>query len=221
MALPLIPLGVWIAGGVVAGIGAIAGLAYAFSDDDKDKKPKKPKKIIFLTGEVGVGKDTVRGILQSGEFIEYHKATAKPHKSELINLCGYDNVLIYNTGGADGQSSINKDKRRELIDSKESGIEVYYVYVFDANEYFSDSETKETIDRRLKTAKKFVQSEDFEFKIIGTHRDTAQKYEAKMSELMNEFRQNYGECEIYDLTKAKTQGKQVQQQLVDFIIGEE
>ena len=219
MALPFfaaIPVAVWVGGAIVAGVGALAGLAYAFSDDEKKKKPKK---IIFLTGETGVGKDTVRGILQSGEFREDYKTTVKPHTSELIKICGYDDVQIYNTGGADAQSETNNAKRKELTKSKESRIEVYYVYVFDANTYFSEPKQQELVKRRLESAKKFVKNDEFEFRIIGTHRDKAQKYESKMNDLCNELGGKYGgECKIYDLTQAKTQGKQMQQSLVDFII---
>lgn len=105
------------------------------------------------------------------------------------------------------------------MDLKKCGHKIYYVYVFDANKYFSNSKTKETIRHRLQTAKEFAQPQNFEFRIIGTHRDEAQKYESKMNDLSNELRGKYGECEIYDLTQAKTDGKQIQQKLFDFILG--
>ncbi|MGX3044831.1 hypothetical protein [Helicobacter sp. T3_23-1056] len=178
---------------------------------------KKKPKIIFLTGETGVGKDTVKEILQNADFIEKHIATPKVDKGKKDIWCGYY-VQIQNTGGADMQSSHNNDARRELRELKKLGSEIYYVYVFDANQYFSVS--KETIHRGLQTAKKFATSEGFELRIIGTHRDKAQKYESKMNDLSNELRGKYGKCEIYDLTQAKMQGKQMQQKLSNFIIKE-
>lgn len=214
-----IPLLVWVAGAAgVAVAGFVGKKVYDWAT--KDSESPTPAKIIFLTGESGVGKDTIRGILQSAKFIKSHIATAKPHLGEAINRCGYDNVKIYNTGGADGQVVSNNQARRELLEElKKSGAEVYYVYVFDANQYFSKSKTKETIRHRLQTAKEFAQPQNFEFRIIGTHRDEAQKYESKMNDLSNELRGDYGECEIYDLTQAKTQGKQMQEQLLNFILG--
>lgn len=180
---------------------------------------KKKPKIIFLMGETGVGKDTVKEILQNADFIEKHIATPKMDKGKKDIWCGHY-VQICNTGGADMQSSHNNDTRRELIEWKKLGSEIYYVYVFDASVYFDESKHQQLVNERLESAKKFATREGFELRIIGTHRDKAQKYEAKIDELMNELRGKYGKCEIYDLTQAKTQGKQMQQQLFDFIIKE-
>lgn len=224
-----IPILVWAAGaGGVALAGVIGKIIYDKKKQKQKQKQKqeksnppspKPAKIIFLMGETSVGKDTIRGILESGQFIEPHTATAKPHLGEAINRCGYENVQIYNTGGAEGQVAPNNNARRKLSELKKSGAKVYYVYVFDANQYFGKSKTKETIRTRLKTANDFADSQGFEFKIIGTHRDMAKKYESKINDLSNELRGQYGECEIYDLTQAKMQGEQMQQKLFDFILG--
>lgn len=177
---------------------------------------KKKPKIIFLTGKTGVGKDTVKEILQNADFIEKHIATPKVDKGKKDIWCGHY-VQICNTGGADMQSSHNNDARRKL---KELGSEIYYVYVFNVSVYFDESEHQQLVNEGLESAKKFATGDGFELRIIGTHRDKAQKYEAKIDELMNELRGKYGKCEIYDLTQAKTQGKQMQQQLFDFIIKE-
>lgn len=203
---------------------AIAGAIIILTNKINNPPPKPPTaptpaKIIFLMGEGGVGKNTIREILKNAQFIKDYYATPEPHLSELINQCGYNNVQIYNTGGADGQVEMNNKARRNLLDLKKYGHKIYYVYVFDANKYFSKSKTKETIRHRLQTAKEFAQPQNFEFRIIGTHRDEAQKYESKMNDLSNELRGDYGECEIYDLTQAKTQGKQMQEQLLNFILG--
>lgn len=209
---------------IIAGVGGIAALGgflyYLLSDDDNSTpKPPSPKPdIIFLAGETGVGKDTISGILKDAKFIEEHIATAKVHKGEPIDLCGYK-VCIYNTGGADEQAWINNEVKRELLEKlTHANFKVLYTYVFDANVYFNNSKKRELINLRLNSAKKFTQQFGFELRIIGTHRDMAQKYENKMNELKNELRGKYGVCEIYDLTQAKMQGKQMQRQLFDFII---
>lgn len=212
MALPWI-----IGGGIVVILGKV--IYDAVTSGGSNSTIPKPD-IIFLTGETGVGKDTIMGILDEAKFIEEHTATAKMYKSKPLDLSWLGcKVCIYNTGGADEQADINSQEKEKLQDElKKYGVKVFYTYVFDANVYFSDSNKRELIKVRLESSKKLAQQFGFELRIIGTHRDIARKYESKMNELVNELRGKYGECQIYDLTQAKTNGTQMQQKLFEFII---
>ena len=82
MALPWI-----IGGGILAILGTVAYKVITSDDDESGGSTPTPKPdIIFLTGETGVGKDTIMGILDEAKFIEEHIATAKMYKSKPLDL---------------------------------------------------------------------------------------------------------------------------------------
>lgn len=70
----------------------------ATKDSESPTPAKTIFKTIFLMGEGGVGKNTIREILKNAQFIKDYYATPEPHLSEVINQCGYNNVQIYNKG---------------------------------------------------------------------------------------------------------------------------
>lgn len=206
-ALAAIPGIGWAAAGVVAVGAAVVGLAYAFGDDDK--KPNKPKKIIFLTGETGVGKDTIWHILKGGKF-ENHDATSKLEKDEFEIF--ENRICLINTAGARDNDDENLRARRDLQ------IGAIYIYVFRANDYFADDNIKKQIVLDLEAHKEMCQRESFELKIIGTHRDKCPKDigEAQIQKLINEIgdKGKY-KCQVFDLTQFN--GKTKQRELYDFI----
>lgn len=200
-----------------AAVVAVGGkLIYDKVNKPNQKSIPKPKDVIFLDGETGVGKDTILEILVNAKFKEEYIATSKPKTTHFDY--NSNSIDIWNISGGEGKSNLilNNKERTKLAERKQQGASVHYVYVFNADEYFDKKQ--ELIKRRINTAMEFASSENFDFKIIGTHRDKAQKHEAEMDSLMNEFRQNYGsECEIWDLTRAKENGEQVKNELIDFI----
>ena len=198
---------------IIAALGLGKLIYDAVTDDDEPSpRPYKKDDVVFLTGETGVGKDTILEILENARFKEETISTTMPRKTYIYSRGS--RVEIWNTGGSEAQVGINANTKEKLAEQIQQYGNIYYVYVFDASKYFDH---RDLIKNRLNSAKKFAQMANFKLKIIGTHRDKAQKHETKMNDLMNEFRQNYGECEIWDLTRARVNGEQVKNELVDFI----
>lgn len=83
------------------------------------------------------------------------------------------------------------------------------VYVLNMKDYMGDK--TEELAREIRSYVKGGGN-----KIIGTHKDEMRNYDAKIA---NEIIQTFNvECKIWDLTRAKTKGEELQQELLDFIL---
>lgn len=190
MPFPLIPIGIGILGTLAAGLGLKALLG---SDDDK---PSQSKPKIAFFGQVGAGKTTICEILSQGTFKEEYEATPK---KRIYPLRGYNAELWDTAGSFDEQ---NLKIKRDLAPDDTS------IYVLNMKDYVG-AKTEE-LTREIITYVKGGGN-----KIIGTHKDEVRGYDAKIA---NEIRQTFHvKCEIWDLTQAKTQGKELGKQLLSFI----
>lgn len=191
MPLPLIPIA----------IGAVGALAAIFGSDDD--KPSKPPKVIAFFGQVGAGKTTICQILSQRTFIEEYNATPMINKYSPISIGG-QLIQFWDTAGSYDEQ--NRNVKRELA------TDDTLVYVLNMKDYMGDK--KEELTREIRSYVKGGGN-----KIIGTHKDKMswhQKYGAKIA---NEIRQTFHiECEIWDLTRAKTKAEEVQSELLDFIL---
>ena len=165
---------------------------------------------VFLTGETGVGKDTIFHILRDGKFINTHNATSKIYKT-YFDSCE-KTLRVINTAGARDNDEENIDARRELKTNTQ------YVYVFRADDYLTNEDVKEQVDLDLTSDKKMCEENSYTLKVIGTHKDKclgSGKSEEEIKTLANELGKKYGKCKILDLTKFNGENKQ--QELCDFI----
>lgn len=169
---------------------------------------------IFLKGEKGVGKDTILHILKDGTFVENPNATPKLHK-KYFNACGRK-LIVINTAGDELNDDENIKAREELDDDTK------FIYVFNADDYFANEKVKKLVQSDMKVEKKQCNEKGYKLKIIGTHKDKCLENgisEAEIQKLIDELGENGRfECQILDLTRAKTQGEEVQKELCDFII---
>ena len=165
---------------------------------------------IFLTGETGVGKDTILHILQDAKFKEAYQDTRKLEKETIDTDNGRFEII--NTSGADDHDDENNDARRDL----KSGTK--YSYVFKVDDFLADEKVKKRVQMDLQNAKEQCKRESYNLKIIGTHKDKCEVGEREIQALIKELSENGKfDCEIWDLTKAKKDGTQIQRELVEFI----
>ena len=207
MAIPLI----WVAGAAaVAVAGYVGKKIYDKATESSSKSSSIPEVTIFLTGESGVGKDTIVNILKNGKFKKNHSPTSN---LEEEFFCAYGKRLhVINTSGAADDDDENIEERREL----EYGTR--YVYVFRVDDYLTNPKVKKRVDFDLEVHKDICEKNSYIFKIIGTHKDKcleSGKSEEKIKTLANELGKKYGKCKILDLTKFN--GKNKQKELCDFI----
>lgn len=164
---------------------------------------------VFLTGETGVGKDTIFHILKEGKFSSSYNATSKIGR-ESFDTC-QKTLRVINTAGARANDDENIDARRGL----ESNTK--YVYVFRADDYLTNEKTKEQVQMDLQNHKELCEKKGYTLKIIGTHKDKCLECGISQTQIQNlssEISKN-GECQILDLTQFS--GEQRQQELCDFI----
>lgn len=121
---------------------------------------------IFLTGESGVGKDTIYHILKDGKFGKWNNTT-KLFKDEFDSLGRM--LRIVNTAGQRENDSENIEARRNLP----SGTR--YVYVFNAYDYFTNAEIKKQVNLDIGNHKDLCKKNEWNLKIIGTHKDICLK----------------------------------------------
>lgn len=145
--------------------------------------------------------------------MENPNATAKLHK-EIFNACGRK-LRVINTAGDELNDDENLEARKELDNDTK------FIYVFNADDYFANEKVKKLVQSDMKVEKKLWKKEVN--KKISTH--TYDYFlengisEAEIQKLIDELGENGRfECQILDLTGAKTQGEEVQKELCDFII---
>lgn len=164
---------------------------------------------VFLTGETGVGKDTIFHILKEGKFSSSYNATSKIGR-ESFDAC-QKTLRVINTAGARANDNENIEARRGL----ESNTK--YVYVFKADDYLTNEKIKEQVQMDLQNHKELCEKKGYTLKIIGTHKDKCLECGISQTQIQNlssEISKN-GECQILDLTQFS--GEQRQQELCDFI----
>lgn len=164
---------------------------------------------VFLTGETGVGKDTIFHILKEGKFSSSYNATSKIGR-ESFDTC-QKTLRVINTAGARANDDENIEARRGL----ESNTK--YVYVFRADDYLTNEKVKEQVQMDLQNHKELCERKGYTLKIIGTHKDKCLEQGISQTQIQNlssELSKN-GECQILDLTQFS--GEQKQQELCDFI----
>ena len=164
---------------------------------------------VFLTGETGVGKDTIFHILKEGKFSSSYNATSKIGR-ESFDTC-QKTLRVINTAGARANDDENIEARRGL----ESNTK--YVYVFKADDYLTNEKVKEQVQMDLQNHKELCDRKGCTLKIIGTHKDKCLEQgisQAQIQNLSSEISKN-GECQILDLTQFS--GEQKQQEFCDFI----
>ena len=176
--------------------------------------------------------------------MENPNATAKLHK-EIFNACGRK-LRVINTAGDELNDDENLEARKEL-DNDTKFIYVFNADDYFANEKVkklvqSDMKVekklwKKEVNKKISThtydyflengiseaeIQKFIDEKAYKLKIIGTHKDKCLENgisEAEIQKLIDELGENGRfECQILDLTGAKTQGEEVQKELCDFII---
>lgn len=164
---------------------------------------------VFLTGETGVGKDTIFYILKEGKFTNTHKATGKIHKYYFDS--GIKTLRVINTAGAKDNDEENIEARRDL----KSGTR--YVYVFRADDYLTNPKVKKQVDFDLDAHKNISEKKKCTFKIIGTHKDECLKRGISEDEIqkLEAWLGEKGKCQIFNLTQFN--GEEKQQELCDFI----
>lgn len=164
---------------------------------------------VFLTGETGVGKDTIFHILKEGKFMkDWHTTTNLEY--ETFDACR-KTLKVINTGGQRENDDENIDARRGL----ESNTK--YVYVFRADDYLTNEKVKEQVQMDLQNHKELCDRKGYTLKIIGTHKDKCLERGISQTQIQNlssEISKN-GECQILDLTQFSDE--QRQQELCDFI----
>lgn len=164
---------------------------------------------VFLTGETGVGKDTIFHILKEGKFIkDWHTTTNLEY--ETFDACG-KTLKVVNTSGQRENDDENIKARRGL----ESNTK--YVYVFRADDYLTNEKIKEQVQMDLQNHKELCEKKGYTLKIIGTHKDKCLECGISQTQIQNlssEISKN-GKCQILDLTQFS--GEQRQQELCDFI----
>ena len=164
---------------------------------------------VFLTGETGVGKDTIFHILKDGKFINTHNATGKIYKT-YFDSCE-KTLHVINTAGARDNDNENIEARRNLK------TDTQYVYVFRADDYLTNPKVKKQVDLDLENHKDICEKNSYIFKIIGTHKDECLKRgisEVEIQKLVVWLGEK-GKCQILDLTQFNDEKKQ--QELCDFI----
>ena len=161
MAIPLI----WVAGAAaVAVAGYVGKKIYDVATVVSRASSSIPEVTIFLTGESGVGKDTIVNILKNGKFKKNHIPTSTLEKEEPFYAYG-KRLHVINTAGHSGSDDENIEARRELE------YDTRYVYVFRADDYLTNPEVKKQVDLDLENHKDICEKNSYIFKIIGTHKD--------------------------------------------------
>lgn len=169
---------------------------------------------VFLTGETGVGKDTILTILKEGKFLKNPDSTSKLQE-EIFDT--YEKTLrlrVVNTSGARANDEENIEARKNLI------IGTKYVYVFKADDYISDEKVKKQVQMDLENDKELCERDSYKLKIIGTHKDKALENgasEAEIQKIADELgEKGKFQCQILDL--AQFNGEEKQKELCDFIV---
>lgn len=206
----------WTILGPIAAIPTVLWVGKKIYDsvtEDSSSSSNSPDDTIFLTGKTGVGKDTILHILKNGTFVENPNATAKLHK-ETFNACG-KKLLVINSAGANDNDKETFEMRERLT------WDTLYTYVFNAYDYFANAETKKQVQNEIAADKEFCEKRNCKLKIIGTHKDKCLENgisEAEIQKLIDELgEEDEFSCQIWDLTRAKTQGEEVQKELCNFI----
>lgn len=167
MAIFIIPPLVWVVAAGVVTAGFVGKKVYDWAT--KDSESPTPAKTIFLTGESGVGKDTIYHILKDGNFGTWDSST----KIEKYIFDIFDSKLcVINTAGARHNDDENIEARRDLP------CGTNYIYVFNASDYFTKAEIKEQVQMDLKTHKDMCSKNHWNLKIIGTHLDKCYNIES-------------------------------------------
>ena len=121
---------------------------------------------IFLTGESGVGKDTIYHILKDGKFGKWDN-TNKLFKDKFDSLGRM--LRVINTAGHHDNDNENIEARRDLP------CGTRYVYVFNAYDYFTNAEIKKQVNLDIGNHKDLCEKNQWNLKIIGTHKDICLK----------------------------------------------
>lgn len=166
---------------------------------------------VFLTGETGVGKDTILTILKEGKFLKNPDSTSKLQR-EIFDT--YEKTLrVINTAGSERNEDENIEARRNLI------IYTKYVYVFKADDYLADEKVKKRVQMDLENDKELCERDSLTLKIIGTHKDKALENgasEAEIQKIADELSEKGKfQCQILDLTQFN--GEEKQRELCNFI----
>ena len=209
MAIFIPPL-VWAGAAGVAVAGFVGKKVYDYCKK-KDSESPTPAKIIFLTGELGVGKDTIYHILKDGNFGTWDSST----KIEKYIFDIFDSKLcVINTAGARHNDDENIEARKDLP------CGTNYIYVFNASDYFTKAEIKEQVQMDLEAHKDMCSKNHWNLKIIGTHLDKCYNIErAEIDKLINEIgEKGKFKCQILDLTQFTNNEKQ--RNLYDLIVNE-
>ena len=167
---------------------------------------------IFLTGETGVGKDTIYHILKDGKFGVWDSTSRLDRKK----FDAFGRMLrIINTAGAKENDKENIEARKELPS------DTRYVYVFNAYDYFINAKIKKQVNLDIEIHKDLCDEDEHQWhlKIIGTHKDICLKNGISEAEIQTLASEIGRECQILDLTTYN--GKEAQENLYDFIVGKE
>lgn len=180
--------------------------------------------IIALDGKSMSGKDTLINILSNKGFTKKHKAT--PDNQMLKMEIKYGNTEFavtefHNVSGADKANNQKAELRKKIFSDEYSSKNIYFIYLFDAQLYRDNPTEKKDIQADIKAFLKQINSinskpgreKKINFRVLGTRGD---KFAEKDKEnIENQIRQLGAECEIFDMTKTKTE------HLMPFIVGEQ
>ena len=207
-----LPLAAWVA--IAGGAAVVTYIGKKIYDKaTEDSSSPIPIVTIFLTGESGVGKDTILHILKDGKFKKSHKPTPNLENESFVTC--EKRLCVINTGGAEDNNDENTEAGKYLPDNTQ------YVYVFKADDYFADKKVEKQVDLVLEIYKELCERDKYTLKIIGTHKDKCLENgisEDKIKTLVDNLSKK-GKCKIYDLTKFNN--KLMQQTLCEFITNEE
>ncbi|MDA3077518.1 hypothetical protein OFO07_01090 [Campylobacter sp. JMF_06 NA1] len=180
--------------------------------------------IIALDGKSMSGKDTLINILSGKGFTKKHKAT--PDNQMLKMEIKYGNTEFavtefHNVSGADKANNQKAELRKKIFSDEYSNKNIYFIYLFDAKLYRDNPKEKKDIQADIKAFLKQINSinskpareKKINFKVLGTRGDEFTKKDKENIE--NQIRELGVECEIFDMTKTKTE------HLMPFIIGEQ
>ena len=197
--------------GGVAIAGFIGKIIYdKVKGGDSNSSNNEPNYNIFLTGELGVGKDTIYHILKDGKFATWDSTP----KIEKYSFDIFDSKLcVINTAGARHNDEENIEARRNLL----SGTR--YIYVFNAYDYFTNAEIKKQVNLDIETHKELCNKNHWNLKTIGTHKDICLKNGISEAEIQALASEIGGETQILDLTNYND--SQGQENLYNFIIGKD
>lgn len=184
----------------------------------------KKENIIALDGKSMSGKDTLINILSGKGFTKKHKAT--PDNQMLKMEIKYGNTEFavtefHNVSGADKANNQKAELRKKIFSDEYSNKNIYFIYLFDARLYRDNPIEKKDIQADIKAFLKQINSinskpareKKINFKVLGTRGD--EFVEKDKENIENEIRELGVECEIFDMTKTKTE------HLMPFIVGEQ